>query len=83
MLESVPPGATTWTVPVVAPVGTVAVISEAELTMKEVAGVPLKVTLVAPVSWVPKILTVVFTLPDVGNVLINGPTPIDRLKTVP
>jgi hypothetical protein len=49
LLESVPPGVTTWTVPVVAPAGTVVVISDGETTVN-VAGVPLKVTLVAPTS---------------------------------
>ena len=33
LLESVPPGVTTWTVPVVAPAGTVVVISEGETTV--------------------------------------------------
>ena len=45
---SVPPGVTTWTVPVVAPAGTVAAISEPDTTVN-VAGVPSKVTLVEPV----------------------------------
>jgi len=40
-------GVTTSTVPVVAPAGTVAVISEGETTVKT-AAVPLKLTLVAP-----------------------------------
>ena len=39
LLESVPPGVTTWTVPVVAPAGTVVVIRELETTVKT-AGVP-------------------------------------------
>ena len=56
LLESVPLGVTTWTVPVVAPFGTVVVISELETTSKT-APVPLKVTLVAPVRFVPRILT--------------------------
>ena len=46
--------------PVVAPVGTVVVISEAETTVN-VAAVPLNVTLVAPVKFVPRILTAVPT----------------------
>ena len=41
LLESVPPGVTTWTVPVVAPAGTVAVMNVLELKVK-VAGVPLR-----------------------------------------
>jgi hypothetical protein len=53
LLESVPlVGVTTWTVPVVAPAGTVVVIRECEFTVNT-AGVPLKVTLVAPVRSVP------------------------------
>jgi hypothetical protein len=49
LLERVPRrGVTTWTVPVVAPVGPVALIWVAE-PIVDVAGVPLKVTLVAPV----------------------------------
>src|ERR1700722_5087662 len=82
LLESVPPGVTTFTVPVVAPVGTVVVISELETTLK-VAAVPLKVTLVAPVSLVPRILMAAPTLPEVGNASTNGPSPTERLNTVP
>src|ERR1035441_9324536 len=82
LLESVPLGVTTWTVPVVAPVGTVVVISELETTSKT-AAVPLKLTLVAPVRFVPRILTAAPTLPKVGSVSTNGPKPTDRLKTVP
>ena len=52
LLDSVPPGVTTWMLPLVAPLGTVAVIRDSEVTVK-VAGVPLKVTLVLPVSFVP------------------------------
>ena len=47
LLESVPLGVTTWTSPVVAPAGTVVVISELDTTVK-VAAVPLKLTLPAP-----------------------------------
>jgi hypothetical protein len=49
LLEGVPPGVTTWTVPVVAPTGTLMVIKESESTVN-VAAVPLKVTLVAPTA---------------------------------
>src|ERR1017187_2371379 len=82
LLESVPLGVTTWTVPVVAPVGTVVVIKYRDLTVN-VAAVPLKVTLVAPVRSVPRILTAAPTLPEVGSTSTNGPKPTDRLKTVP
>lgn len=47
LLESVSVGVVTWTVPVVAPAGTVAVMSARETTVN-VAAVPSKVTLVAP-----------------------------------
>src|ERR1039458_4623206 len=82
LLDSAPSGVTTWTVPVVAPVGTVVVTREGERTVK-VAAAPLKVTLVAPVRFVPRILTLAPTLPDVGRVFTNGPSPMDSLNTVP
>ena len=50
LLKSVPPGVTTSILPLVAPSGTEVVIAvPAELTVK-LEGVPLKVTLVVPVS---------------------------------
>ena len=82
MLDSVPPGVTTWTVPVVAPAGTAAAISEDRAT-ENVAEMPLKLTLVAPVRSVPRILTVVPILPDRGSIFTNGPRPTDRRNTVP
>jgi hypothetical protein len=82
LLLSVPLGVVTSTVPVVAPVGTVAVISELDATLK-VAALPLKVTLVAPVRSVPRIFTAAPTVPEVGSVSTNEPRPADRLKTVP
>jgi hypothetical protein len=82
LLESVPLGVTTWTVPVVAPVGTAVVINAAETTVN-VAAVPLKVMLVASVRSVPRILPAAPTLPEAGRVLTNGPRPTDRLKIVP
>jgi hypothetical protein len=84
-LESVRLGVTTSTVPLVAPTGTVVVISELETTVKA-AGVPLKVTLVAPVrlaELMPKIVTAVPTLPEAGAVSIDGPATVDRLKSWP
>lgn len=66
VLVAVPPGVVTLMRPVVAPVGTVAVILVAELTMK-VAVTPLNLTEVAPVKFVPLIVTVVPTGPDVGE----------------
>src|ERR1019366_5848713 len=82
LLESVPLGVTTWTFPLLSPAGTVVVISELDTTSKT-AAVPLKLTLVAPVRFVPRILTAAPTLPKVGSVSTNGPKPTDRLKTVP
>ena len=63
LLKSVPPGVITLTSPVVAPVGTVVVISELETTVNLVA-VPLKVTLVAPVRSVPRMLMAAPTTPE-------------------
>ena len=68
--------------PVLAPEGTVVLISVAEITVK-VPGVPLNVTLVVPVRLFPKITTDAPTLPEVGNVSTKGASPIDKLKTVP
>jgi hypothetical protein len=82
LLESVLLGVSTFTSPVVAPVGTVVVISELDIT-ENLAAVPLKVTLVAPVRSVPRILTAAPTAPEVGSVFTNGPKPKDRLKIVP
>jgi hypothetical protein len=82
LLKSVPVGVTTLTVPVVAPVGTVVVISELEATSKA-AAVLLKLTLVAPVKLVPRIFTVAPMLPEVGCVSTNRLSPTDSLKTVP
>ena len=55
LLKSVPLAVTTWTSPVVAPTGRVVVISELDTTAN-VAAVPLKLTLVAPVRFVPRML---------------------------
>src|ERR1039458_879490 len=82
LLERVPLGVTTWTFPVVAPAGTVVVIKELDTTVN-VAAVPLKMTLVAPVRLLPRILTNAPTLPEVGRVVTNGPRPTERLKMVP
>jgi hypothetical protein len=66
LLVAVPPGAVTLIGPDVAPLGTVAVIDVAEFTEK-LALVPLKRTAVAPVKFVPLIVTVVPTGPLVGE----------------
>jgi len=62
LLFSVLLGVVTVTKPVVAPVGTVVVMSERETTVNT-AAVPLKLTLVAPVRPVPGISTAAPALP--------------------
>jgi len=83
LLVSAPLGVITWTVPVVAPAGTVAWMSECDSTVNVAAAIPLKVTLVAPVRLLPRILIVCPTLPDVGSVVTYALSPTERLKTVP
>ena len=65
-----PPVVVTRTSTVPVPAGDVAVIWVAELTVKPVAGVAPKLTAVAPVKFVPVIVTVVppATGPDVGEI---------------
>src|SRR5690349_6770690 len=71
-LVAVPPGVVTVIEPVLAPVGTVALMAVLELTENE-APVPAKATAVAPVNPVPLIVTCVPTGPLVGlNVEIVG-----------
>src|SRR5437899_4177570 len=69
-LVAVPPEVVTLRGPLVAPLGTVAEIEVAEVTVKFVALVPLKVTAEAPVKFVPLICTVVFTGPLLGDKLL-------------
>jgi len=76
-LVAVPPGVVTEILPVVAPVGTVAVICVAEFTVKVVAFVVLNFTEVVvkpvPLKFVPLILTDVPTGPKAGvNEVIVG-----------
>src|SRR5580704_11369950 len=66
VLVPVPTGVVTAIGPVVAPVGTVAVIWVPEVTVNVAAAVPLKVTAVAPVNPVPVMLTDVPAAPEVG-----------------
>lgn len=82
MLESTPPGVVTSIVPEDAPLGTVALMLVLDATVN-VAGVPLNVTLLAPVRSVPRIKTFRPTAPRVGYAFTNGASPVDRLKTVP
>jgi len=72
----------TFTGPEVAPVGTLVVISVLDMTLK-VAGVLLKLTLVAPVKFVSRITTFAFTAPEVGRGSTNGANPTFTLKTAP
>jgi hypothetical protein len=65
-LVPVPFGVVTAMCPVVAPAGTVALMLVLELTVKVVATVPLNLTLVAPVKFVPVTDTFVPTGPLVG-----------------
>ena len=60
LLMSVPDGVLTLTLPLVAPTGTAVLISEIETTVN-FAGTPLKLTWLAPVRLVPRILTIVPT----------------------
>ena len=68
-LVAVPPGVVTLIRPVVAPVGTTAVILIAEFTVK-LAGIPLKVTAIAPVNVVPLMVTLLPITPPVGVKLV-------------
>jgi hypothetical protein len=73
LLVAVPPGVVTEIVPLVAPPGTDATICVAELTVNDAASAPLKLTDVAPVRFVPVIVTTVPATPDVGeNEVIDG-----------
>src|SRR5438046_2184584 len=57
LLTPVPAAVVTLILPVVAPPGTVALICVSEFTMKVVSGVLLKVTELAPVKFVPVMIT--------------------------
>ena len=82
LLLRVPLGVVTKTKPLVAPAGTVAAISELDTTVNT-AVVPLNVTMVASVRFVPRMITGAPTLPKVVCVSTNGASPTFRLKTVP
>src|SRR5438309_10722150 len=69
-LVAVPADVVTRIGPVVAPLGTVAVITVSEVTVKLAALTPLNVTAVAPVKAVPVIVTVFPTCPLVGVKLV-------------
>ena len=72
-----PVGSTTLTVPLVARAGTEVAISVFEITLKA-AGVPLKLTWLAPVNPVPNILINAPGLPPPLCVSTNGPRPTER-----
>src|SRR5207302_1671092 len=82
-LAAVPPGVATLSGPVVAPAGTVARIAVSEVTVN-VALTPLNDTDVAPVKFVPLIVTLVPTGPLVGVklVIVGGLTTVNELALV-
>ena len=65
-LVAVPAGVVTAILPLVAPLGTVAVICVALFTVKA-ALTPLKVTLLAPLKPLPVRVTLLATAPEVGT----------------
>ncbi len=73
LLVAVPPGAVTLIGPVVTPLGAFAVIWVEEFTVKLAAATPLNVTVVAPVKFVPVIVTDVPAgpLPGVKLVIVG------------
>jgi hypothetical protein len=74
-------GVVTWIGPVVAPVGTVAVIDVPDVTVGETAAVALNRTCVAPQKFVPVMTTLVPTGPLVGvNDVIVGATAAETVK---
>jgi hypothetical protein len=75
-------GVTTVTIPLVASVGTTVLISLLETTLKG-AALPPNLTEVAPLRFVPRMITVVPEAPAIGTVLMNGLSPIFNLKIVP
>jgi hypothetical protein len=83
-LVTVLAGVVTLTRPVVAPLGTVAEIFVAEVTLNE-AATPLNLTEVAPVKFVPLMATTVPTFPLVGDspVIVAGTQNHVELVTVP
>ena len=84
VLVAVPADVVTLSGPLVAPLGTVAVITVSEATVKLAALTPLKVTAVAPVKAVPLIVTVFPTCPLVGVklVIVGGYSTVNALELV-
>jgi hypothetical protein len=83
VLVAVPPGAVTEIRPVVAPAGTVAVILVEDFTTKDEVTL-LNATAVAPVKFVPVIVTEVPTGPEVGEneVMVGAATTVKRVELV-
>ena len=82
-LVAIPDAVVTVILPVVAPVGTTAVIRPSFATLK-LADVPLNRTLVAPVKWLPLMVTDVPTTPlDGEKLLIVGADPPVTVKFEP
>jgi hypothetical protein len=81
-LVAVAAGVVTVIVPELAPTGTVAVISVEELTVNETAEVPLNLTAVAPVKFVPVIATAlpIAPLPGLNEVMVGAFVAISRLQ---
>ena len=71
-------GVVTFTRPLVAPAGTVVVISVDDTTVNSV-DVPLKVTAVAPVKLFPNIVTFLPAFPKVGSVVTKRRSPAVKL----
>ena len=82
-LVAVPSGVVTLSGPVVAPAGTVAWIAVSEVTAK-LALTPLKVTAVAPLKFVPLIVTLVPTgpLPGAKLAIVGGCSTANALALV-
>src|SRR5206468_3657867 len=79
LLVPVPADVVTLSGPVVAPAGTVAWITVVDVTVKVVALVPLKLTAVTPVKFVPLMVTFAPTGPLVGAKLVMvGPVMTTR-----
>ena len=69
-----PDGVVTVTLPEIVPAATVAVILVEEFTVNDAAPIPPKLTAVAPVKFVPVIVTTVPVDPVVGvKEVIDGP----------
>lgn len=84
-LDTEPAGFVTITFPVVAPIGTVAVIDVAETTLNDDALTPLNFTAVVPRKFVPVIVTLVPTIPLVGvnDVMVGGLMTVKLLALAP